>query len=108
MRDSISVNVSTEPAEEDGPQVGQTNYQSECIKNGRVFIKMLIRQFGEPPGSARLVLKGNPHDFGTYYTVDCVFDDQDEAAVEYAYKLENECPGQWDQEARQELGLPVW
>lgn len=108
MRDSISINCSTEPSGEDGPQLGQDNYGSQCRINGRVFIAQLIRQFGEPPGGARLVIKGNSHDFGTYYTVDCVFNSDSDVECEYAFKLERECPENWDRQARQELGLPVW
>lgn len=108
MRDSISINCSTEPCEEEGPSVGEDNYRSLCMRNGRVFMRQLTRQFGEPPGGARLIIKANPHDFGTYYTVDCVFDSGSQQECEYAFKLERECPARWDTQARQELGLPVW
>jgi hypothetical protein len=107
MHDHMSINMSTEPTEERGPSVGEAGYGHQCLVNGRVFIKQLIRQFGAPPGNARLVVKGNPHDFGTYYTVDCVFDTESRAEVEYAFRLEAECPEYWDNEARLELGIEV-
>lgn len=52
-------------------------------------------------------VKGHVHDFGTYYEVKCVFDDNTEAAVEYAYRCEAEASAVWDAEARRELGLKV-
>lgn len=77
--------------------------KAEC----RALINQLKRMHGEPPMSARLKIVGNPHDFGTYYTVNCVFVDGDEEAEEYANKLENELPEYWDEAALRELN-PDW
>ena len=75
-------------------------------KECRAFIGQLRRQFGvEPTDSTRLIVKSNPHDFGTYHEVAVCFDEDDEAAVEYAYKLEGSLPEYWDDEARVELGI---
>jgi hypothetical protein len=45
----------------------------------------------------------NPHDFGTYYSVVVDFDPNDEDAVAYAYRCDEESPDQWDMGARFEL-----
>jgi hypothetical protein len=40
----------------------------------------------------------------------CRYDDEDEAATEYAYRCESESPAHWDDAARAELaaaGFPV-
>ncbi len=77
--------------------------KAEC----RALINQLKRMWGEPPMSARLKIVGNPHDFGTYYTVNCCFSENDEEGTEYAYKLENELPEYWDEKALRELN-PDW
>ena len=74
-------------------------------KEGKAYINQLKRQFGEPPSSAVFRLKAFPHDFGSYYEVCVVFSDTDEEAVDFAYKVEAECPELWDEEAKAELGL---
>jgi len=69
----------------------------------RVFLGQLHRQFGTSPGTARLGVKSFPHDFGTYHEVVCSFDDTDEIGMDFAYRLENECPESWDEQAKVEL-----
>lgn len=91
------------PSSEDCAQVGRDDYEPLMRRETRAYIAQLRRQFGpEPPGAA-LRTKGFPHDFGTYHEVCVVFDDSNEAAVEWAYKLDNEMPESWDAEARAEL-----
>jgi hypothetical protein len=63
----------------------------------------LLRQFGEPPTGSRFSVKACPHDFGTYHEVVVKFDDSDEDAETFAYKVENEANGEWDREAIEEL-----
>lgn len=47
-----------------------------------------------------MLVKQNPHDFGTYLNVNCSFDPDDKAAVEYAFRCEREFPRNWDDDAR--------
>jgi hypothetical protein len=61
--------------------------------------------FGDPPDGCSLVIRSNPHDFGSYLSVDAVF--SDEAGAAYALKCENDQPELWDADARAELGLEV-
>jgi len=63
--------------------------------------------FGDPPDGVSLVIRSNPHDFGTYLTVEAVFDPANEQARAYAYRCEGNSPELWDAEAREELGLEV-
>jgi hypothetical protein len=93
------------PAEEDCAQVGSDDYARRARKECAAYIAQLKRQHGEPPNGARLKIKANPHDFGTYYEVVVVFDDQFPEAVTYAFDLERiDCPT-WDDKAKEELGL---
>jgi hypothetical protein len=48
-------------------------------------------------------VKSNPHDLGSYLSVQAVFDDENEEQTEWAYTIENELPEAWDEEARVEL-----
>ncbi|MFN6965191.1 MAG: hypothetical protein ACK4S4_15705 [Pyrinomonadaceae bacterium] len=103
MRDYVDIGPS--PTAEDCAQVGSDDYYERARRECRVFIDQLRRQFGDEPCSASLSVRSYPHDFGTYYEVVCYFDDDDDEAVEYAYKLESETPEHWDADARVALGL---
>ena len=98
MRDYIEIGSS--PVEEPCVQVNKEgNYhkamREECLR----FIELLRRTFGPEPEGARLSVKSNPHDFGTYYEVVCYFEDNDEEARKYAFRCEAETPARWDQPA---------
>lgn len=99
-----TLTIGSTPNAEDCAQVGSENYTERSRKECQAYINQLTRIYGEPPFGARYKISSNPHDFGTYHEVDIVFDDQNEAAEEYAYKVELGCEN-WDDEARKELGL---
>jgi hypothetical protein len=83
--------------------VGRDDYTERARRECRALIQQLRRIFGPEPPGCRLYIKRNPHDFGTYLSVNCSFDPQDEASVAYAYRCEAELPSQWDQQARAQL-----
>ena len=94
MRDYIS--IGPVPAEESCQQVGTPSYDShaaraECVR----FIDAIRKEIGPEPEGARLGIKSNPHDFGTYLDVVCYFEDDNPAAVEYAYRCESDAPTTW-------------
>ena len=43
------------------------------------------------------------HDFGTYYDVVIVYDDEEEGSEAYMLKVESELPCNWDEESRKKL-----
>ena len=93
------------PSVEQCEQLGR-NYDARRAKQEcRAFMAQLIREFGAPPYDADLVITSNPHDFGTYHEVAVRYNEDDRAALEYAFKLEGNTPAEWDTIARQELGL---
>jgi hypothetical protein len=106
MRDFIDLGATTPPME-DCAQVGSRSYDyyDRARQEARAFILQLRRQFGEEPDGARLSVKSHPHDFGTYLTVVCHYDDADPVSSAYAVRCEAEGPQEWDEPARQELGL---
>lgn len=102
MRDSL--NIAATPVDEPCEQCGMPDYnprkaQFEC----QVFIGQLIRQFGPEPQGARLFVKANQHDAGTYYEVECEYDEEFPASFAYALELEGNTPENWDQPAIDEL-----
>jgi len=103
MRDEMYIGSS--PIDEKCAQLGTDGYWEKAQKECRAFINQLRRVFGKEPGSARLIIKRNPHDFGTYLSVNCYYNDGDEEALDYALRCEGETPENWDDEAREELGL---
>lgn len=53
----------------------------------------------------RFIVKSFPHDFGSYYEVCAVFNDNDEASSSWAYNVEAHIPEYWDEIAKAELAL---
>jgi len=100
------VEIGGAPAGEQCAQLGSRdyNYSERAHLECDAFIAQLKRQFGPPPEGARIGTKSNAHDFGTYYEV-VVYHDGSEAAVEYAYNVENNAPDKWDEQARKDMNL---
>lgn len=97
------------PAEEACAQVGTPDYaeraRTECIAYKRQLVRVALAAGKDVPPGAVIMTKSESHDYGTYYEVVCKYDDTKEAAVEFAYWLEENMPGHWDDEAREALGL---
>lgn len=92
------------PLEEACARVGQPGYTERSNHECWIFQRMLERRFPAPNDHVQLVVRCFPQLSGTYYReVEVCFDDQDEAACEYAYRLERETPGKWDAIALYEL-----
>lgn len=103
MKDYISIGSS--PYGENCAQVGNDDYYKRSHKEMKVLINLLRRINGKEPKGAFLIIKSFPHDFGTYYEVVCVYDDDDEEATKYAHNCEKNLPEWWDKKARIELNL---
>ena len=102
MRDYLTIGPT--PADEDCQQVGTPEYSAEKARvECCAFIGQLRRQFGIEPEGARLAVKRFAHEFGTYHEVVCWYDDDNEAAAEYAFKCEGEADTLWDTEAMDEI-----
>jgi hypothetical protein len=100
MQDCLDLGSS--PSHEDCAQVGSDEYAMRARRECRAYINQLRRLFGEEPDGARFSVKSNPHDFGSYYSVVCYFDGDNQAAADYAYRCEAGTDT-WDAEAIQEL-----
>lgn len=104
MKDHLT--LGTTPCDEPCAQVGKDDYYEQMRREALVYKKQLLRMFGDPPRNIRLMIKSFPHDFGTYHELCVIYDDEIEEEVDYAYKLEDELPEHWDEEAKIELKGP--
>jgi hypothetical protein len=84
------------PAEEDAVQVGSPDYARDARAQCRRYIEALRKICGPEPEGARLTIKSQPHDFGSYLEVAVEFDGSNEAAAAYAAKCDESAPTTWE------------
>ena len=96
------LNLGATPCEEECARVGRSDYEERSRRECFIFQRMLKRLYPAPP-KAWLDVKSFPHGYGNYREVCVCFDDQSEAACDYAYALKQETPPEWDAIARYEL-----
>ena len=101
MRDHIDLGPA--PSEEPCAQVGSPDYPDRARRECHAYVHQLRRIFGDEPDRARLSVKSSPHDFGTYWSVACYFDDHHPGSVDYAFRCERDGPTHWDEAARRGL-----
>jgi hypothetical protein len=102
MRDYLDLDPV--PVDEPCASVGQPDYWPRARLECRAFINQLERAFPDAVAAGvYFKIKSNPHDFGSYLSVQVVYDDDDEAQTEWAYMIEDELPIAWDEDARNEL-----
>lgn len=104
MRDYIL--VGSTPCDEPCEQLGATYDDAKARAEVRAYCAQLGRQFGECD-RITFRIKGEGHDFGTYYEVAIYYDNADDVASEQAYQVEAELPLQFDAEARQMLAATL-
>lgn len=85
------------PAEEQSVKLGSDDYVRNARIECRAYIAAIRKVCGHEPDGARLTVKSQPHDFGTYYEVAVVFNPDDQEAVEYAVKVERGVPTTWEE-----------
>jgi len=89
--------LGTTPYEEDCAQVGSEDYYSAAKKEASKYVALLRELFGDERDHFCVYkLKSFPHDFGTYYEVCIVFDDNDAESTQFAYFIEDMLPSRWD------------
>jgi len=94
MRDCLELGPT--PCNENCAQVGIESYHVIAKQECQRYIDLIRKVVGPEPEGARLRIKSNPHDFGTYYEVACYFDDTNETAIDYAYHCEANLPANWE------------
>jgi hypothetical protein len=97
MKDTIELGSS--PCNEDCLQVGNENYELLAKVECQRFIELIRKKLGPEPPLARLFIKWNNHDFGTYAEVCLKYETDDDDASKYAELCEIELPTTWDDDA---------
>ena len=102
------VEIGATPCDEPCQQIGTKNYDSmlaraECGIYLRQLERFISAEKKEVPEDFRLIVKGNPHDFGNYYEVVAKFNDSNDKCWDLAMFLENNSPTTWDDAAKIEL-----
>ena len=94
MREYIE--IGPVPADEECAQVGRPGYYELATAECRRFIELIRKKLGKEPLGAKLRIKSNAHDFGTYYEVCCDYDPRVPASVDYAFRVERDAPQTWE------------
>ena len=101
MRDYLTLGPT--PAEEPCAQLGEPTYNRRTRIETTVYIRQLIRQFGDPPGLDHFKVKGFSHEFGVYHEVVITYSDDSDESIEFAFHVEANLPARWDEQALAEL-----
>jgi hypothetical protein len=87
------------PANEPCTQTTDDQYGVKAYAECSRYRDLLKRAYSEAHDGrecpARIMVKGESHDFGTYYEVVCKFDANDHAQCEAAYWLDSNSPTEW-------------
>jgi hypothetical protein len=83
------------PAGERCAQLGDPDYARDARIECRAFADAIRKVCGREPEGARLVIKPQEVDAGTYYELACVYDGDNEWAARYAAKVDAEAPTTW-------------
>ncbi len=100
--------IGSSPCGEHCAHLGSENYEKRAKKECKAFREQIIRVYGTGSLGCCLFISNNPHDFGTYYSVDIRYDDEDDVGINYFLDIEgdkNNGLEYWDEIAKQELGI---
>lgn len=90
------IEIGPAPADEDCAQVGRPDYWQRAHDECTRFIDLIRKTVGTEPAGAKLDVKGNRHDLGTYYEVVVWYDRYLEPAIDYAFRVEADAPTRWE------------
>lgn len=91
------------PSGEPCAQIGRDDATELNLMEVAAFRDQCMRAFPNIPDDARYIKVRGSHDFGTYYELGIKYNEDDEAAVNYAFEVEANVPEYWDDIAKQEL-----
>lgn len=99
------IEIGSAPSDEACAQIGDPNFDQQNRRECRAFLDQIRRVFGEPPDGCQLKIVSNRHEYGVYREVAVVFDERNEASIEWAFRVDEEAPRTWDMTARRYLAL---
>jgi len=96
--------LGSSPTDEMCAQVGDENYRDLARVELREFKRMMREVHPEPDdANAHYAVKRFEHDFGSYFELCAVYDEDDESALNWACDAEEKVPAVWDAHARAEI-----
>ncbi len=90
------VYLGTAPANEECAQVGSPDYQDRALRECRAYAEAIRKVLGPEPEGARLRVKRESHDYGSYWELIVEYDGGNEAAARYAARCDAEAPTTWE------------
>lgn len=100
------IELGSAPCDETCAALVDDDYEERSKIECKVYKHQLQRTFPIPPHLDGLVyfsIKRFEHDFGFYREVVIKFDEESEAACDFAYKIDGNTPLSWDDTAKAEL-----
>ena len=91
----------TTPYGEDCVCVGEDDYLRRAKAECNRFLAQIRKHYGQEPGNSYLDIKKNPHDFGTYLSIEFYYEADNEEEVDYGFDIEGDLKGvleTWDKE----------
>ena len=91
----------TSPYGEDCVYMGMDNYLPRATKEAARFLAQIRKHYGEEPGNSEMKIKYNPHDFGTYLSIEFYYEADNEEEVDYGFDIEGDAKHvleTWDKE----------
>ena len=91
----------TSPYAEDCVYLGEDDYLPRAKKEANRFLAQIRKHYGNEPGSSYLDIKKNPHDFGTYLSIEFYYEADNEEEVDYGFDIEGDVKNvleTWDKE----------
>ena len=76
------VTLGPSPTEEKCVQVKRPDYKKRGGIECRLWEKVLIEKFGEPPFPTKLIIIAQQHEIGEYFEVICYYDTEDKTGSE--------------------------
>lgn len=109
MRDQFEL-ATTVPHDEECMQMDTPNYSTFSRLEAKTLIDQIKRTIGPPPEYTGFKIISCAHDFGVYYDIAIIYDDEDEESTNYMLKVESNTPSKWDKESKEALkkeGYPL-
>ena len=84
--------IDTTPTNEKCTQVNDPDYSAKARAEGRRMIKQIDKHYPLPESASMgyTRIKSESHDFGAYYQIQIIFDDECESSVNWAFSIEGD------------------
>ena len=104
--------IDTTPSNEKCTQVNDPDYSAKARAEGRRMLAQIDKHYPLPENASMgyTRIKSESHDFGSYYQIQIIFDDECESSVNWAFSIEADSLGAleyWDEETKLDYCPPT-